>query len=73
MIYIKYMVPAGEVSIWAYFIISIAVSLVVDIPTSMVFGNIRDLKDYGYLEEEVLKCFENAKKGDADCVCPESE
>lgn len=27
----------------------------------MVFGNIRDLKDYGYLEEDVLKCFEYAK------------
>ena len=30
----------------------------------MVFGNIRDLKDYGYLEEEVLKCFEYAKTHD---------
>ena len=30
----------------------------------MVFGNIRDLKDYGYLEEEVLKCFEYAKNHD---------
>ncbi|HIZ64312.1 MAG TPA: YhcH/YjgK/YiaL family protein, partial [Candidatus Blautia pullicola] len=30
----------------------------------MVFGNIRDLKDYGYLEAEVLKCFEYAKNHD---------
>ena len=30
----------------------------------MVFGNIRDLKDYGYLEEDVLKCFEYAKNHD---------
>lgn len=27
----------------------------------MVFGNIKDLKDYGYLEANVLKCFEYAK------------
>lgn len=27
----------------------------------MVFGNIRDLKDYRWLEEKVLKCFEYAK------------
>lgn len=27
----------------------------------MVFGNIRDLKDFAYLEEEILKCFEYAK------------
>ena len=30
----------------------------------MVFGNIRDLKDYDYLEEEVLKCFAYAKEHD---------
>lgn len=30
----------------------------------MVFGNIRDLNDYGYLEEEVLKCFAYAKEHD---------
>lgn len=30
----------------------------------MVFGNIRDLKDYGYLEEEILKCFAYAEKHD---------
>lgn len=30
----------------------------------MVFGNIRDLKDYSYLEKEVLKCFEYAKEHD---------
>lgn len=30
----------------------------------MVFGNIRDLEDYGYLEEEILKCFAYAEKYD---------
>ena len=30
----------------------------------MVFGNIRDIKDYGFLEKEVLKCFEYAKNHD---------
>lgn len=30
----------------------------------MVFGNIRDLEDYGYLEEEVLKCFQYAQEHD---------
>lgn len=30
----------------------------------MVFGNIRDLKDYSYLEEEVLKCFTYASEHD---------
>ena len=30
----------------------------------MVFGNIRDLKDYSWLEEEVLKCFRYAKEHD---------
>ena len=30
----------------------------------MVFGNIRDLEDYGYLEEEILKCFAYAEKHD---------
>ena len=33
----------------------------------MVFGNIRDLKDYGYLEAEVLKCFEYGKNHDLLC------
>ena len=28
----------------------------------MVFGNIRDLKDYSWLEEEVLKCFKYAQE-----------
>lgn len=36
MIAIKYMAPAGAVSIWSYSIISIAVSLVVGIPVSLV-------------------------------------
>ena len=30
----------------------------------MVFGNIRDLKDYSYLETEILKCFEYTKNHD---------
>lgn len=30
----------------------------------MVFGNIRDLKDYSWLEEEVLKCFQYAEEHD---------
>ena len=30
----------------------------------MVFGNIRDLKEYSYLEKDVLKCFEYAKTHD---------
>ena len=30
----------------------------------MVFGNIRDLKDYSWLEKEVLKCFRYAQEHD---------
>mgnify|MGYP000749320359 FL=1 len=30
----------------------------------MVFGNIRDLKDFGYLEENVRKCFDYAREHD---------
>lgn len=30
----------------------------------MVFGNIRDLKDFGYLEENVRKCFNYAREHD---------
>lgn len=30
----------------------------------MVFGNIRDLKDYEFLEEEIKKCFAYAKEHD---------
>ena len=30
----------------------------------MVFGNIRDLKEYGFLEEDILKCFAYAKEHD---------
>ena len=36
MVCIKYMTPAGSVSIWSYSIISIAISLVVGIPVSMI-------------------------------------
>ena len=36
MVCIKYMAPAGSVSIWSYSIISIAISLVVGIPVSMI-------------------------------------
>ena len=41
MIYIKYFVPASEVSIWSYSIISIAVSLVVGIPASMIWRKVK--------------------------------
>ena len=30
----------------------------------MVFGNVRDLKDFSWLESQVLKCFEYAKNHD---------
>lgn len=30
----------------------------------MVFGNIRDLNDYGFLEEKIKKCFAYAKEND---------
>lgn len=30
----------------------------------MIFGNIRDLKDFGYLEPQVLKCFAYAQEHD---------
>lgn len=30
----------------------------------MVFGNIRDLKDYAYLEQAVLRCFDYAANND---------
>ena len=41
MIYIKYFVPASEVSIWSYSIISIAVSLVVGIPASIIWRKVK--------------------------------
>lgn len=41
MVYIKYFVPAGQVTIWSYSIISIAVSLVVGIPASIIWRNIK--------------------------------
>lgn len=41
MIFIKYFVPAGAVSIWSYSIISIVVSLVVGIPASLIWRNIK--------------------------------
>ena len=41
MIYIKYFVEAGTVSIWSYSIISIAVSLVVGIPASIIWRKIK--------------------------------
>ena len=36
MVCIKYMAPAGAVSIWSYSIISIAISLVVGLPVSII-------------------------------------
>ena len=41
MIYVKYGVPAGEVSIWSYSLISIAVSLLVGIPASWIWRKIK--------------------------------
>lgn len=41
MVGIKYFAPAGAVSIWSYSIISIAVSLVVGIPASMIWRKIK--------------------------------
>ena len=41
MVYIKYFLPAEQVSIWSYSIISIAVSLVVGIPASMISRKIK--------------------------------
>ena len=41
MIGIKYFAPAGSVSIWSYSIISIAVSLVVGIPASLIWRKIK--------------------------------
>ena len=40
MVYIKYFVSAEAVSIWAYSIISIGVSLVVGIPASFLWGKL---------------------------------
>lgn len=41
MVGIKYFAPAGAVSIWSYSIISIAVSLVVGIPASMIWRSVK--------------------------------
>ena len=41
MVYIKYGLPAGTVSIWSYSIISIAVSLVVGIPASLIWRSVK--------------------------------
>lgn len=41
MVYIKYFVPAENVSIWSYSIISIIVSLVVGIPASMIWRAVK--------------------------------
>lgn len=41
MVGIKYFAPAGSVSIWSYSIISIAVSLAVGIPASIISRNIK--------------------------------
>ena len=41
MIYIKYFLPAEAVSIWSYSIISIAVSLVVGIPASIIWRKVK--------------------------------
>ena len=41
MVYIKYFVPADHVTIWSYSIISIAVSLVVGIPASIIYIKVK--------------------------------
>lgn len=41
MVGIKYFAPAGSISIWSYSIISIAVSLVVGIPASMIWRSMK--------------------------------
>lgn len=41
MVVIKYFVPAEAVSIWSYSLISIAVSLMVGIPSSMIYRKIK--------------------------------
>ena len=41
MVGIKYFVPAEDVTIWSYSIISIAVSLVVGIPASMIWRKVK--------------------------------
>lgn len=41
MVVIKYFVPAKAVSIWSYSLISIAVSLMVGIPSSMIYRKIK--------------------------------
>lgn len=41
MIGIKYFAPAGMVSIWSYSLISIAVSLVVGVPASMIWRKVK--------------------------------
>ena len=44
MVYIKYFVPAGEVTIWSYSIISIVVSLIVGIPASILWRKLKNDK-----------------------------
>jgi SSS family solute:Na+ symporter len=44
MIGIKYFAPAGSVSIWSYSIISIVVSLVVGIPSSMIWSAVKGVR-----------------------------
>ena len=41
MVGIKYFAPAGSISIWSYSIISIAVSLIVGIPASMIWRSMK--------------------------------
>jgi len=42
MVGIKYFAPAGSVSIWSYSLISIAVSLVVGIPASLIWRKVKN-------------------------------
>ena len=55
MIYIKYFVPADAVSIWSYSIISIAVSLVVGIPASLIWRKVKGDKSTPPLNTTIFK------------------
>ena len=59
MFYIKYFVPAENVSIWSYSIISIAVSLVVGIPASIIWRKVKGIYEQ---YPRVLAVFDTEKE-----------
>ena len=61
MIYIKYFLPAGAVSIWSYSIISVAVSLAVGIPASLIWSRAKGRKTLPAPNTTIFKT------GDAHC------